>query len=222
MQRFLGLVNYYRDFIKDLAKIGRPLYAIKDKGVLEWTPEREKTFKEVKEAVVDLPYRVLWDPTKKIRMRTDASEHGLGIVLEQEEEGGWWPIAFHSRVWHPNEEHWSTHHLEMVAFVEGLQKWRHYVMDRKIVAQTDSKFVERTNTQKATANRLARWWEVFAEYNVEFQHIKGKTNIVADALSRSPIECRADTMEQAHVFVTMVQQQMRFEYGGIKNLQQGI
>ena len=36
------------------------------------------------------------------------------------------------------------------------------------------------------------------------------------------IVAQTDSMEQAHVFVTMVQQQMRFEYGGIRNLQQGI
>jgi hypothetical protein len=53
------------------------------------------------------------------------------------------------------------------------------------VAQTDSKFVEHMNTQKATAERLVRWWETFAEYNVEFQHIEGQWNIVTDVLSRS-------------------------------------
>jgi hypothetical protein len=75
----------------------------------------------------------------------------------------------------------------MMVFIEALQKWRHYVMDRPIVAQTDSKFVEHTNTQKATVSWLARWWEIFSEYNVRFEHIAGQKNIVADALSRNLI-----------------------------------
>jgi hypothetical protein len=109
----------------------------------------------------------------------------MGLVLEQEEEQGWWPLAFYSRTWRPNERNWPTHHQEMAALVEALKKWRHYLLDKRIVAQTDSKFVERTNTQKATAGRLVRWWETFTEYNVEFQHIEGQRNIVTDALSRS-------------------------------------
>jgi hypothetical protein len=39
--------------------------------------------------------------------------------------------------------------------------------------------------QKPTANRLVRWWEVFSEYNVQFEHVEGQKNIVANALSRS-------------------------------------
>jgi hypothetical protein len=75
----------------------------------------------------------------------------------------------------------------MMAFVEALQKWRHYLMDCPITAQTDSKFVERTNMQKATASRLVRWWKVLSEFKVKFEHIEGRRNIVADALSRHPI-----------------------------------
>jgi hypothetical protein len=82
LQRFLGLVNYYQEFIRDLAKIGRPLYEIKDKKELDWTEEKKVAFKKIQEAVEELPYRVLWDPEKNQRVRTDASEDGMGLVLE--------------------------------------------------------------------------------------------------------------------------------------------
>lgn len=187
LQWFLGMVNYYHEFIKDLGKIGQPLYEVKNREELEWNEEREQAFNKVKESVANLPFRRLWDPTKDIRVSTDASEEGMGLVLEQKEPEGWWPIAFFSRTWKANEKAWPVHQQEMAAFVEGLQKWRHYLMDRQIIARTDSKFVERTNTQKPTANRLIRWWEVFAEYNVKFEHVEGQRNIVADALSQSPV-----------------------------------
>jgi hypothetical protein len=34
----------------------------------------------------------------------------------------------------------------MCVFVEALKKWRHYLLDKQIVAQTDSKFVEKTSS----------------------------------------------------------------------------
>jgi hypothetical protein len=122
LQRFLGLVNYYREFIRDLAKIGRPLYEIKDKEELEWTEERKQAFGKIQEAVEELSYRVLWDLEKNQRVRTDASEDGMGLVLEQEEEQGWWPLAFYSRTWRPNKRNWPTHYQEMAALVEVLKK----------------------------------------------------------------------------------------------------
>jgi ribonuclease HI len=125
------------------------------------------TFESLCTLTVKLPFRVLWDPSKDLRIRTDASCNGLGIVLEQkEEEKTWWPLAFHSRTWCPNEKNWPMHHQEMMAFVEALKKWKHYLFNHPITAQTDSKFVEQTNTQTAAASRLTRWWEIFVEFNV--------------------------------------------------------
>jgi RNase H-like domain found in reverse transcriptase len=132
----------------------------------------------------------------------------MGMVLEQLKEKEWYPLAFFSRTWRTNEKNWPTHYQEMAVFVKALQKWRHYLLDREITVETDSKFVERTNTQKATSNRLARWWEIFSEYNMKFTHIAGQTNIVADALSRNPIDV------ETQVNATMEEGRLRFDYTG--------
>jgi Integrase zinc binding domain len=68
--------------------------------------------------------------------------------------------------------------------------------------------MERTNTQKVTSNRLARWWEIFSEYNVEFVYIEGQHNIVTDALSHNPI----NTEEQVNA--SMEEACLRFDYTG--------
>jgi hypothetical protein len=129
LQRFLGLVNYYREFIQNLAKIGRPLYEIKDKEELDWTEERRTVFKKIQDTIEELPYRVLWDFKKNQRVWTDTSEDEMGLVLKQEEEQGWWPLAFYSRTWKSNEKNWPTHQ-EMAALVKALKKWRHYLLDK--------------------------------------------------------------------------------------------
>jgi hypothetical protein len=61
-------VNYYREFIQDLAKIGQPLYEVKREEVLEWTSEMEITFEKIRKMAANLPYRVLWDSRKRLRV----------------------------------------------------------------------------------------------------------------------------------------------------------
>jgi hypothetical protein len=49
---------------------------------------------------------------------------------------------------------------------------------------------------KQSSDRLMRWQLLLEEYKIEWQHIKGEHNIVADALSRLPIE---DLMEDTEL-----------------------
>ena len=50
IQKFLGLANYYQQFIKDSAVIARPLYNLVNKNLKQdWIKKQEKTFKELKE-----------------------------------------------------------------------------------------------------------------------------------------------------------------------------
>jgi len=55
VQRFLGLANYYRWFVKDFAKIAKPLHKLvrKDKK-WSWEEEQEKAFKQLKKHVYDM------------------------------------------------------------------------------------------------------------------------------------------------------------------------
>ena len=50
VQQFLGLCNYYRQFIKDFAKIAAPLYNLFKKDVVwHWSVDCEKAFQQLKE-----------------------------------------------------------------------------------------------------------------------------------------------------------------------------
>jgi len=59
----------------------------------------------------------------------DASEHTIGGVLSQEQEGKWKPIAFLSRTMQLAERNYEIYNKELLAIVEGLTKWRQYLLD---------------------------------------------------------------------------------------------
>jgi len=65
----------------------------------------------------------------KFRVETDASEHTIGGVLSQEQDGKWKLIAFLSRTMQPAERNYEIYDKELLAIVEALAKWRQYLLD---------------------------------------------------------------------------------------------
>ena len=66
VQKFLGLANYYRQFIKDFASIARPLYdMVKKDQKWDWTEKQEKTFGELKDRFTKEPLLAVPDLDKK-------------------------------------------------------------------------------------------------------------------------------------------------------------
>jgi hypothetical protein len=93
LRAFLGLCNYYSGYVRMFAeyaaplqeklKLPRELTRAGSKHPLTWTPEEEKAFERLKQALVaDLElYHI--DPAKPFVLRTDASDYAVGAVLEQ-------------------------------------------------------------------------------------------------------------------------------------------
>ena len=82
VQKFLGLANYYRWFVKDFAKIARPLYEIIRKETKwSWEERQQRTFKELKKKFTIEPVLVTLDLDKKMRVEMDTSDFAIGGVL---------------------------------------------------------------------------------------------------------------------------------------------
>nr|GEV28147.1 putative reverse transcriptase domain-containing protein [Tanacetum cinerariifolium] len=113
----------------------------------------------------------------------DASIQGLGAVFMQREK----VIAYESRQLKPHEENYTTHDLELGAVVFALKIWRHYLYGTKCIVFTDHKSLQHVLNQKELNMRQCRWLELFADYDCEIHYHLGKTNVVADALSRKRI-----------------------------------
>jgi len=82
VQKFLGLANYYRRFIKDFAKLAKPLYKLvrKDKK-WNWEEEQKVAFKELKRVFTIRPVLVVPNLDKEMRVEADALEYTTRGVL---------------------------------------------------------------------------------------------------------------------------------------------
>jgi len=123
VQKFLGLANYYHQFIEGFATVVRPLHDLvkKDKK-WEWTEKEEKAFKELKERFIKEPVLAAPDIDKKMRMEMDVSDYATGGVLSIEcGDGLWRPVAFLSKSLNETERNYEIHDKEMLAIVRGLE-----------------------------------------------------------------------------------------------------
>ena len=59
---------------------------------------------------------------EKFRVKMDTSDHTIGGVLSQEQDGKWKPIAFLSRMMQPAERNYEIYNKELLAIVKALTK----------------------------------------------------------------------------------------------------
>jgi hypothetical protein len=181
LRSFMGLEGYYRRFVEGLSKIVKHITTLHCKGVrYEWTEECDSAFIELKRLLNSAPILQVLDMEKDFIVCMDASKKGLGAMLMQ--DGG--VIAYVSRKLKKYEELYVTHDLELAVVMLALKLWMHYLVGRNFELKTDHQNLKHLFTQRDLNARQRRWSEFMSEYDFGISYIKGKENVVADALSR--------------------------------------
>lgn len=185
VQSFLGMVNFYRRFIAKCAAIARPLTELTGNVPFQWNDKCDIAFQRLRLAVSSAPVLRCFDPDLPIFVTTDASGLAVGAVLEQEEEGQRRPVAYFSRNMQPAEQNYHPQEQELLAIVEALRHWRAYLHGRRFTVLTDHESLKYLQTQAHLSPRQVRWMEHLIEFDFSIKYIQGRTNVVADGLSRN-------------------------------------
>ena len=187
VRRFLGMANYYRRFIKDYSKIATPLYALLKSTCnkkLQWTEECEQAFQTLKAMLLSTPVLAYPDPLKHFILTCDASDTAVGYVLGQvDDDNKEHVIAYGGKALSADEKKFTTTEKECLAVLYGINAYRPYLAHSKFTVVTDHKALVWLQSAKHTG-RLERWALKLQEYNCKIVHRPGKSNTVADALSR--------------------------------------
>ena len=182
---FLGLVGYYRKFIKHFAKIVKPLTLLTRQQVnFGWTPSHHTTFLTLKEAIIQAPILCYPNPNKRYIINTDTSHDACRPQLSQEHDGMEFPIAFLSHTFTEAQRKWSTTEQEAYWVYYAVTKWNNYLQGADIIVRNDHKPLARFLNEKNTNNKVNRWELELASYNITFEWISGATNKAADHLAR--------------------------------------
>ena len=198
IRQFLGFTGYYRYFIQDYSKIARPLLDLTKKTtVWDWGQAQEDAFNELKERMCSSPVLTQPDFNQKFYLSADASAYGVGAVLSQRGKHDshtlakrrkpiLHPTAYYSNTFTPTERNYDIYERELLAIMKSLGHWRPYLGWTKepFAILTDHANLQYWKSPRNLNRRTARWHADLQEYDYEIQHIPGKTNVPADALSR--------------------------------------
>ena len=184
----LGMTNFCNKFIPDYSTITAPLRQLtkKDKP-FRWGPQQQAALDQLKQLLTSVPVLTFYNPNAATKIYVDISPRGLGAVLTQKQQYGYYqPIAYGSRALTPIESLHSQTEREGLAVVWSCQHFHYDVYDNKTTIITDHKPLEKllSSTSNPTP-RIQRWILQLQAYDTMIQYRPGSLN-PADYLSRHP------------------------------------
>lgn len=117
---------------------------------------------------------------------TDASNHGLGAVLSQVQEGQERVIEYYSRTLTKSERNYCATRKELLAVVQAVKHFHPYLYGQEFKVRSDHASLQWLLNFRHPEGQLARWIEVLQTYNFTIEHRPGEKHGNADALSRRP------------------------------------
>ena len=194
LRSFLGLLNYYRSFLPNIASVLHPLNELLQANrKWIWSQECEAAFQNAKEMLVTSNVLAHYDPTQPIRLAADASAYGIGAVISHVlPSGEEKPVAFASRTLTQSERNYAQIEREALALVFGVKRFHQYLYGRKFTLLTDHRPLTtilgaKKGIPPIAAARLQRWALQLAAYSYEIEFKSTRDHGNADALSRLPL-----------------------------------
>lgn len=189
LQEFLGMVNFYHRFVPNAAYLMRPLHEVvsKKNQKIEWTKERIDAFNQTKDALANATMLSHPKMSAETALTVDASDFAIGGVLEQFIDGSWKPIAFFSKKLRKPELKYSAFDRELLALYLAVRHFRYFLEGREFTVFTDHKPLTfaLSKISDPWSPRQQRHLTAISEFTTNIKHISGKSNVVADALSRN-------------------------------------
>ena len=198
LQRYLGFVNYYRNYIPRMVEKLNPFYKIlKAEVPINITSELNETFDSVNKALSDACQLAVKQPIpgKQLVLMTDASFRSAGYALMiednpdqkiQSKRKAYAPVAFGSKFFSPAQLKMSNCSKEFLAIYIAFLEFAQILWEtsKPTIVLTDNKSVTRFFQTKAIPQSLWNACDYVLQFNFKIAHIAGSVNTAADFLSR--------------------------------------
>ena len=188
LQRFLGMINFYRRFLPGIAATLRPLTdaLVGAPRHLKWTETMASAFQRAKQQLASAALLVHPISDAELHVNTDASSKAIAGAIHQVVSGHRQPLAFFSRRTSTAESKYSAYDLELLAIYSTILKFRHILEGRRFRIFTDQKPLTSAffKARDPVSNRQRQQLAFVSEFATDIAHVPGLENVVADTLSR--------------------------------------
>ena len=193
LRSFFGLANQLSASTNTVSSLLAPLRSLlSTKNDFLWSPTHDQAFKAAKEHLTIAPILSFFDIDKPTRLSTDASHHGLGFILQQQNLDGKWTLTqAGSRFLSDAECRYAIIELEMLAvcwailkchtFLAGLQHFQVITDHNPLIPILNNHRLDEIKNP-----RLQRLRTRIMGYNFTAEWLKDSNNSAPDALSRNP------------------------------------
>ena len=198
VQRYIGFVNYYRNYIPRLSEKLIGFYGLlKTDKQIKITEELLDDYKAINAALAEACGLALKQPItgRQYVLMTDASFRASGYALMIEEENNkklnskkktFAPVAFGSKVFSPAQLKMSIYCKEFLAIYHAFLEYSHILWEATLptLVMTDNRSVTRFFQTKAIPPTLWNACDYVLQFNFHIMHVAGTQNTAADFLSR--------------------------------------
>ena len=128
------------------------------------------------------------DFSKPFWLAVDASDVGAGaVLLQSDDEDIEYPVCYFSKIFNVHQKNYSITEKECLALILAIQHFDIYISSSSnpTIVYTDHSPLVFLHKMKDKNRRLLNWSLMLQEYSLQIEHVKGKDNICAGALSRN-------------------------------------
>jgi hypothetical protein len=187
LQSFLGLANFYHRFVLGFSHIAWALSQITrggGKAKFVWGRSQKQAFDNLKKCLCSALVLLLPDLQNPFEIETDVLDYAVGIVLTQHGH----PMAYHSETLSGVFHKYPNYDKEMYSIVQACRQWRHYILGKETIIQTDHKPLQFIQTQGKLQNDLHQKWSTYLQqFHLNIKYKIGSTNCITDCLSKPPV-----------------------------------
>jgi len=215
LRRFLSMTNHLSKFVPNLADRTKALrdLLVKDREWVWGTPQQQ-AFEDLNHVLTSTPVLALFNPSSYTVVSADASSYGLGAVLLQKQSHGELnPVAYISRSMTLTEQRYAQIEKEALALTWACERFADYLLGLNFHINTDHKPLVplfSTKNLEELPIRVQRYRLRMMRFNFTISHVPGKLLVIADTLSRAPVEAPSNNDRelaiQSQAFVNLVLQ----------------
>ncbi|KHJ98390.1 hypothetical protein OESDEN_01620 [Oesophagostomum dentatum] len=191
LRSFLGMVNYFGVFVKDMRQLCARLNALLKKNApFKWSPDCNDAFEKAKDVLASPLLLTHYNPKQELIVAVDASEYGIGaVILHRFADETKKAISHSSRNLTDTEKKDGQIEKEGLALVYAVRKFHRYLFGRHFTLLTDHKplltiFESKKRVPAYCANRLLRWSVILRGYDFKIAYHKTTDFGQVDALPR--------------------------------------